>query len=125
MGSEKKMPFAFVLDYLYTREPIVRPMFGSFAVYIQDKLVLVLRKRTTHPRDNGVWLATSHEHHESLHSIFPYLRPVFLLGNKPSAWRNIPDDAPDFEEAVIMACELIGQNDPRIGVFPRKRSRKR
>jgi len=123
MKSRAEIPFAFVLDYLERKDPQVRRMFGCFAIYLEEKLVLVLRKRQDHLRDNGVWLATRHEHHESLQRVFPSMRPVYLLGNKPSAWQNIPETADDFEESVVTACELVMKNDPRIGIIPkRKRS---
>ena len=40
-------------------------MFGCLAVYVQDKRVLILRDKREGAADNGVWLATTEEHHQS------------------------------------------------------------
>ena len=45
-------------------------MFGCLAVYIEDKIVLILRDKREAISDNGVWLATTEEHHESLRREF-------------------------------------------------------
>jgi hypothetical protein len=37
----------------------VRPMFSGFAVYVGDKIVLMLRDSPKHPEDNGAWLVFS------------------------------------------------------------------
>ena len=57
--KKKKVAFDFVLEELYSLEPTVKPMFGSHAVYVKDKIVLILRCRESYQYDNGVWLATS------------------------------------------------------------------
>jgi hypothetical protein len=96
-------------------------MFGCLAVYVGEKIVLFLRDKATNPRDNGVWLATTEEHHESLRREFPNLRSIELLGKSVTGWQVIPSDAPDFEEAALRACELVITGDPRIGKVPRSR----
>ena len=60
------VPHAFVLEELYPLHPITRAMFGCTAVYIGEKIMLALRDKPTATGDNGVWLATTHDHHESL-----------------------------------------------------------
>jgi hypothetical protein len=99
-------------------------MFGCFAVYVNDKVVLALRNRKEHEADNGVWLATRPEHHASLKEIFPSMRHIGLLGNGTSSWQNLPLVADDFEECVMNACDLILKNDPRIGSVPKPKKRK-
>jgi hypothetical protein len=100
-------------------------MFGCHAIYISDKMVLILRNRKTVKKDNGVWVASTAEHHGSLKAAFPSLRPVTIFGEH-SSWRNLPADAPDFEESVLAICELILKNDMRIGKIPEtKKVRKR
>ena len=124
-GSQKKpIPFEFVLDYLYPKEPVIKPMFGAYAVYVGGKIVLVLRQKKQHPRDNGVWIATTKEHHKSLRNIFPSMRSIGLLGNDVTGWQVLPVTADDFEGSVIKTCELIVRGDPRIGKVPQARSRK-
>jgi hypothetical protein len=116
-------PFQFVLDAIAELPIRTRSMFGCLAVYVADKIVLILRDRLTEKRDNGVWLATSPEHHESLRREFPNMRTIYLLGDKITNWQNLPVDAPDFEQSALRVCDLILARDPRIGKAPkRKRS---
>ena len=96
-------------------------MFGCLAIYVQDKIVLILRDKPTQPADNGVWLATTREHHESLRREFPSMRSIAVLGAKITGWQVLPADSPDFEEATLRACELVLASDPRIGKVPGER----
>jgi len=82
---------------------------------------LILRDKKEHPTDNGVWLATTQDHHESLQREFPNLRSIQLLGKRVTGWQVLPADAADFEEASLRACELIVAGDPRIGKLPSTR----
>ena len=100
-------------------------MFGCLAVYVGEKIVLILRDRPKYPRDNGVWLATTPEHHETLRAEFPTMRSVGLLGKKITGWQVLPSESADFEEAAIRACELITAGDPRIGKIPGARKKKK
>ena len=121
-----KVPHEFVLDALFALAPRTNPMFGCLAVYVGEKIVLILRDRPTSPSDNGVCLATTVEHHTSLRREFPNMRSIQVLGKKVTGWQLLPADAPDFEEAALHACDLISARDPRIGKVPgAKKSRKR
>ena len=62
------------------RRARTRPMFGCLAVYVEDKIVLILRDKRDKTADNGVWLATTEEHHESLRREFPMMRSIQVLG---------------------------------------------
>ena len=108
----------FVLDAIAPLSPWTRHMFGCLAVYVEDKIVLVLRDKRENAADNGVWLATTTEHHESLRREFPNMRSIQVLGKKVTGWQVLPADASDFEEAAMHACELIIARDPRIGKAP-------
>jgi hypothetical protein len=99
-------------------------MFGCHAIYVDSKMVLILRDRRDHTYDNGVWIATSAEYHAELKTVFPCLRSIRLLGGKRTAWQNIPATADDFEECVSQACAMILKNDPRIGKIPAARKKK-
>ncbi|MDE2451868.1 MAG: hypothetical protein KGO22_23010 [Gammaproteobacteria bacterium] len=116
------MPHEFVLDEIVSLSPVTRPMFGCVAVYVEDKIVLILRDKPKSTADNGVWLATAVEHHESLRREFPRMRSIRLLGKKPTQWQVLPADDPDFEAAAMRACRLILARDPRIGKVPKVRS---
>ena len=78
-------------------------MFGCLAVYVKEKIVLVLRDKLKNTADNGVWLATTEEHHESLRREFPNMRSITVLGKAVTGWQVLPADAPDFEEAALHA----------------------
>ena len=99
-------------------------MFGCLAVYVGDKIVLVLREKEGASPDNGVWLATTQEHHESLRREFPNMRSIAVFGKDVTGWQVLPADAPDFEEAALHACELVLGGDPRIGKVPKSRRAK-
>jgi hypothetical protein len=96
-------------------------MFGCLAVYIGAKIVLILRDKATATADNGVWLATTREHHESLRREFPNMRSVQVFGKPETDWQVLPADAADFEESALHACELVLAGDPRIGKVPKSR----
>jgi hypothetical protein len=122
----KAVPHEFVLDALAALSPQTRSMFGCLAVYVEDKIVLILRDRRDATADNGVWLATTVEHHDSLRRSFPNMRSIQVFQTKVTGWQVLPVDAPDFEESALAACELIAARDPRIGKVPgARRARKR
>jgi hypothetical protein len=121
-------PHQFVLDALAALSPATRPMFGCLAVYVADKIVLILRDKPDRTADNGVWLATTKDHHDSLRREFPNMRSIQVLGKGVTGWQVLPADAPDFEEAALRACERILAQDPRIGKLPgarRSRAKRR
>jgi hypothetical protein len=107
-----------VLDAIAALSPATRSMFGCLAVYVAEKIVLILRDKRESTADNGVWLATTKEHHESLRREFPNMRSIQAFGTTVTGWQVLPVDAPDFEEAAMRACELIVARDPRIGKVP-------
>src|SRR5882757_5628286 len=113
--KRKVVPYEFVLEAISSFSPVTRSMFGCLAVYAEEKIVLILRDKPGKPADNGVWLATTHEHHDSLRRDFPNMRSITVFGKAISAWQILPADAPDFEESVLRACEFIVASDPRIG----------
>lgn len=116
--QRKAVPHEFVLDALAAAAPVTRPMFGCLAVYVGDKIVLALRNKQKNPDDNGIWLATTTEHHDKLRREFPNMRSIRLLGKAVTGWQLLPVDAPDFEKSALRACELIVARDPRIGKVP-------
>jgi hypothetical protein len=119
--KRKSIPHEFVLDALASLSPRTNPMFGCLAVYVGEKIVLILRDKPSATDDNGVWLATTHEHHASLRRDFPNMRSIAVLGDKVTGWQLLPADADDFEDAAQHACELVLAGDPRIGKIPNAR----
>jgi hypothetical protein len=124
LNRHKPVPYAFVLDAMTAVSPVTRPMFGSLAIYVQDKIVLILREKRNGTPDDGVWLATTEEHHESLRREFPNMRSIQVFRTPVTSWQLLPAAAPDFEESALRACELIVARDPRIGKVPKSRRTK-
>src|SRR5246127_1673428 len=94
--QRKLIPHAFVLDAISTVSPYTRPMFGCLAIYVRDKIVLILRDKPKSTADNGVWLATTQEHHQSLRREFPNMGSIQMLGKPETGWQVLPVDAPVF-----------------------------
>jgi hypothetical protein len=120
-GPRKSVPHEFVLDALAALEPRTRPMFGCLGIYVGAKIVLILRDKPAHTADNGVWIATSAEHHDSLRRDFPSMRSIGVLGKAVTGWQVLPADDPGFEQSALRACELVLAGDARIGKVPKAR----
>lgn len=127
MKKQTQIPFSFILDYLLPLNPRIRPMFGSHAIYVKEKIVFIVRDRATHSECNGIWIATSKEHHKSLRKEFPRMHSVYVLsdGKGETGWQMLHSEAIDFESAAIHACELVLHGDPRIGKIPKPKKRKK
>ena len=121
LKPRKTVPHEFVLEALAALSPHTRSMFGCLAVYVGDKIVVIVRDRRDATADNGVWLATTVEHHQSLRRSFPNMRSIQVFQKEVTAWQVLPVDAPDFEESALAACDLILARDARIGKLPRSR----
>lgn len=129
----KPPPHEFVLEALESLSPQTRVMFGTLAIYVGDRIVGALRDKEDYRDDNGMWLATSPENHESLRRELPSMREIRIFtmdrkdksGPPPSTgWQNLPAESANFEEEALHACELILKGDPRIGKVPKKRKSK-
>jgi hypothetical protein len=119
----KKVPFAFVLDALAAVDPATRPMFGCTAVYVGPRIVMVLRGRGD--ADDGVWIATTAEHHASLRGELPSIRSIRVFGEGESGWQVIPAAGEGFEDEALRACALVDRGDPRIGKLPKAKKTKK
>ena len=122
LQARKQIPFDFALEHLESLSPITTPFFGCTAVYVGDKIVLILRNKSDKPESNGVWLATTIENHKSLQQDFPSMRSIGVLGDGTTGWQLLHVGDADFEESVIKACDLILRGDPRIGKIPKRKS---
>lgn len=122
--KRRSAPYPFILEALTPLEPEVRPMFSGFAVYVGDKIVLLLRDSSKHPEDNGVWLVfseTANLADPGIRRDFPSIRLIGLLRGKIGHWRLIPADSPTFESEALHACELLLKHDARFGRVPQSR----
>ena len=129
-SKRKSPPYPFVLEALAPLSPEVRPMFSGYAVYIGDKIVLMLRDSPKVPEDNGLWLVFAEQTEaalaltskpKSLRKKLPSLRTIGILGGVIKHWLLIPSDSPNFESEALHACDLILAHDPRIGRIPESR----
>ena len=119
-AKRKAVPFDWVLAELDSLGPTTNPMFGCTAVYVDEKIVFVLRDRPSHAEDNGVWVATTREHHSSLRRDLPSLRSIGVLGGGgETGWQILPANEESFEEEVLRACAMVLRADPRIGKIPK------
>lgn len=119
-ASKKKIPFDWVLSELESLGPTTNPMFGCTAIYVDEKIVFILRERPNNSEDNGVWLATTREHHASLRKELPSLRSIGVLGGGgETGWQILPASESDFEDEVLRACAMVLREDPRIGKIPK------
>ena len=122
--SQRSIPFSFAIENLFAANPIVKAMFGAHAIYIENKIVLILRDKDD--SDSGVWIATTIEHHASLKKDFPKMCSIQVFGPGVSSWQVLSKDDDDFETNVNRACELILKGDVRIGKIPKpKKSKKK
>ncbi len=126
MAASRKVPFPFVTDLLSPLNIVIKPMFGCHAIYLREKIMIILRQRDDHEDANGIWMATSTEHHATLKKEFPSMHSVFLLsdGKKETEWQMIPVEADDFESSAIRICEMILKGDARVGKIPKARKKK-
>ena len=106
----------------------VRAMFGSHALYVDEKIVFILRQKRNPAtvRDNGVWVALADPAHAgSLSKDFPALREIEMFktrgGKGFGGWLNLPEDGEGFEEAAMSLCRLVLKGDSRIGKVPKPR----
>lgn len=121
----KTIPFDFVLEALLPADPLVRPMFGGYALYVKTKIMLMLRRKEGSSADNGVWIATTYDHHESLRKDFPSMRSITVFGGEESGWQVLPEESDAFEEEALKACRLILKGDLRIGKVPKPKKKKK
>ena len=96
-----------------------KPMFGCQAVYIFGKLVLVLAAKAE--PWNGLLVCTSHEFHSALIAQYPGLRPHPVLGK----WLYLAQADDSFEETAQQLVQHVMKKDPRIGVEPLVKRRRR
>ena len=125
LKPKKSIPFDFILEELDKLSPYIKPMFGAYGLYVGNKIVFILRDRPKSTEDNGVWLATTVEHHKSLKKEFSNMRSLRVFGPGPTGWQVLPVEADDFEESVLRACAMVRNNDQRIGKVPKTKLKKK
>jgi len=118
-GKNYKIPFDFILDCLYPKELIIKPMFGCFGLYMNNRIYFFLRNRDDKKELNGVWVAVATpEDYGSLAKELPSINQDKELvedHKSENKWLLLSAFDHQFESLVNKACDLILNNDKRIG----------
>lgn len=113
-------PLAWVLEPLEEHPAYLRrKMFGCEAAYLKGRLTLVLA--AGEEPWNGLLVATGREFHEALRAEWAQLKPHPVLGK----WLYLSQSDARFETVAAAIVKCIRAGDPRIGVDPRPRKRKK
>lgn len=120
MNRTRQIPFDFILDYLHSKDVLIKPMFGCFGLYVENKICFFLRDREKAKELNGVWIAAATpDDYESLAKELPSIKQKMDLvkpGKKSkNRWLLLSAYDRNFESLVLRACELVVKNDRRIG----------
>lgn len=110
-----KVPFSFVLRYLYPVRPVIKKMLGCYGLFVNKKLLLLLRDRENQPEFNGIYIATQPEFFDVLQNEIHISQMNVDLDGAPHTWIFLSEDLADFDDKVKKACELIKAGDERIG----------
>lgn len=98
---------------------VLRPMFSGKAAYLDGKLMLYFTAREEPWQ--GVLVCTFREHQASLRAEFPALVPHPILPK----WLYLSESADRFEATAERLVALARRRDPRLGVSPQPRKRRR
>ena len=116
-----KNPLLWVVEPIM-EEPsyIDRAWFGCRAIYLNGRLMLVLR--SGQEPWNGLLIATEKEFHDSIRQEFETVVQHPVL----KKWLYLPENSEDFESVSSEIVEAIRIGDQRFGVEPKetKRSKK-
>lgn len=118
----RTVPHAFVLEELGSLDPRTKPMFGCEAVYVEERIVFVLRDKGD--SDDGVWLAFDPSRLEDVRAAFPRLRRIDVFGDGVRGWLKLSASDPSFEDDVLDACARVRSGSTLLGKVPKKRALK-
>ena len=116
----KRHRFQYVMDELAEHPGYLqRPMFGSIGCYFQGKFVAILADRE--PPWRGLVVPTEKDQHAAILADFPMLFPHPILPK----WLMLEEDHDDFEEVATRIVECIREEDPRFGVIPKPKKKRK
>lgn len=118
---KKRPPYDFILEELGEHVTDIKPMFGAYGIYHQNKILMILRKKEKFDRDTGMWLGVVNEYVTDIKKEIPELRDLEMFGTAPTAWQVLGEELENFETVAYQICELILKNDPRIGRIPKRK----
>lgn len=98
---------------------VLRSMFGAKAAYLDGRLMLCFTAGEEPWR--GVLVCTDRVHHAALQAEFAELAPHPILPK----WLYLPETADTFERTAARLVGLARRRDPRLGVVPQPKKRRR
>jgi TfoX/Sxy family transcriptional regulator of competence genes len=98
---------------------LVRPMFGGKSLYLDGKLMLYFTAGEEPWR--GVLVCTERAQHAALMADFSELSPHPILPK----WLYLPESAERFESVAERIVALARRRDPRLGVSPKPKKKKK
>lgn len=114
-------PYEWLWETLLTDPGFsLRSMFGAKAVYLDGKIALCFCANDQEPW-SGVLVCTDRERHAALRAEFPLLTPHSILPK----WLYLPASNPVFEKVAEKLVQLARHRDPRLGVLPTLRKKRR
>ena len=117
---KKEQPLRWVIESLEEeRSYLEKSMFGCLAIYLHGRLSLLLTSGDE--PWNGLLIPTDHQFHAGIIQDFRDVMQHPVL----KKWLYLPERAEDFEAAALSIVETIRTNDPRFGVDPKERTKKR
>jgi hypothetical protein len=121
IGKTRRVhPYQWLWEPLETDPAfLVRPMFGGKSLYLDGQLMLYFTAKKEPWR--GVLVCTDRTRHAELLAEFPELSPHPILPK----WLYLPESAERFESAAERLVALARRRDPRLGVSPQLKKRKR
>lgn len=118
--AKKTHPLEWLLEPLEAYPAYLRrKMFGCEAAYLNGRLMIVLA--AGEEPWNGILIATAREHHASLQASWNALASHTVLGK----WLYLSQNHAAFESIATAIVTRICHGDPRIGVEPKPRKRRR
>ena len=118
--KKKEQPLRWVIESLEEeRSYLEKPMFGCLAVYLHGRLSLLLSSGEEHW--NGLLIPTDHQFHDSIRLDYKNVLQHSIL----KKWLYLPESTEDFESDAQEIVEAIRMNDPRFGVEPKEKVKKR
>src|SRR3954467_13854762 len=110
-----KVPFDFVLRYLYPVRPQIKKLLGCYGLFLNKTLLLLLRERDNQPEFNGIYIATQPIFFDELQNEIHVSNMTFDIDGAPHSWIFLSEDLEDFNKKVKKTCEMIKGGDKRIG----------
>lgn len=118
---KKSPPYDFILEALGPAVTAIKPMFGAYGIYRNEKILMILRKKEKFDNDTGMWLALPDDFVVEVKNEIPELRDLEMFGTGPTAWQVLGEDLENFEEVALHICDLILAKDKRIGRTPKNK----